>query len=599
MAIGGVLLCASAGGWNASAQEKADSRPSSESLLVRERIPATPAERGVDSIKRLALPGADDWKTEIEADEAKHVLDAIGAVIKARRRPNAGDLAPHFVEGCRVPALRPDRFDDTIIAGTRVRRFQWGDVKQKFNPADALTALVEPHGDAADLRIFFKVVTVNPAQEGQFTTGVYVELNSADGPSGRVQQNAEWTVAWRSGEQGDPQCQGITPIRMSEVHSSRPQFVDQIHRVIRDAEVWTPQLERGNDWWVGRVDALCGASLIGSEGIAVGDVNGDGLDDLYVCMIGGLPNKLLVQQPDGTVRDTAAEAHVDWLDESRGALLVDMDNDGDQDLVVALESTIGFLENDGRGVFTPRRRYIMPPTNLGPFYSLAAADFDQDGDLDIYCSRYQKAGYFSYPPEPYYDANNGPSNHLLRNDGKGGIKDVTNEVGLDVNNRRFSVVATWFDYDEDGDQDLYVANDFGRNNLYRNDGGRFTDVAVQAGAEDQASGMGISWSDYDLDGDFDLLVSNMFSSAGRRITYQPRSMAGDPEADREALQRLALGNTLLASDGKGRFTDRSEAAGIVLGRWAWGAMFVDINNDGYDDMVVPNGFITGPSKDDL
>ncbi len=608
--VGALLLCLCGGSpivraqtatdEHASAKAKSTPTADEETYQVRCRSAITPDEKAVDAVKQLALPGADDWRTEVQADDAKHALEAVVAVLKANRKPSAKDLAPFFVDNCQLPSLRPEKHQETDVSGLRAIRFDCKDLKPSLAPDAALRELFSPHGDADDLRVFLKVVNVTPKDDERFSTGLYVELSSSKGGKDRVQQNAEWDVAWKKARDGHSlQIAGITPVKMNEGYAQAKQFTDRTRSVIRDDEVWSPQLEHGTDWWSGRIDYLGGISVIGSEGIAVGDVNGDGLDDLYVCMAGGLPNKLLIQQADGSVVDKALEANVAWLDDCRGVLLVDMDNDGDQDLVLAMEATIGFLENDGHGVFTPRRRYIMPPGNLGPFYSLTAADFDNDGDLDIYCCRYQKAGYGVYPPEPYYDANNGPSNHLLRNDGKAGIKDVTNEVGLDTNNRRFSVVATWFDYDEDGDEDLYVANDFGRNNLYRNDHGKFVDVAGDAGVEDQASGMGISWSDYDLDGRFDVLISNMFSSAGRRVTYQPRSMADAPESERQALQRLALGNTLLKGRGDGTYVDQSEHAGIVMGRWAWGGMFVDINNDGYDDMVIPNGFITGPSKDDL
>lgn len=569
---------------------------------------ADPAIRQVRALMGLADPSADDWTTEVDADHAKHALAELASALKKNRSVDAEAVAPFFVDGCRLAALRPLASDITTVGAATVRRFAFsggespepdGGGRATLAPHVALRRLIEPHGGASDFRLFPKIVGVVPVDESTYATEALIEISSAR-PGARIQQTMTWAVMWKtSGDRAHPKISRIRPIRMTEVTAEGASFADRTRSVIRDDDLWNRRLARGYEWWYGRLDTLGGVNFIGSEGLAVGDVNGDGRDDLYVCMGAGMPNLLFVQQEDGTVREVGHEAHVDWLDHSRGALLIDLDNDGDQDLVVAMDSTVGFLENDGGGHFTPRRRYVMPPSNLGPFYSLAAADYDNDGDLDIYACRYLKAGYGVYPPEPYHDANNGPSNHLLRNDGDQGINDATYPAGLGENNARFSVCATWFDYDEDGDSDLYVANDFGRNNLYRNDGGHFKDVAADANVEDQASGMGISWSDFDHDGDFDLLVSNMFSSAGRRITFQPRAMADAPAEDREALQRLTLGNTLMVNGGNGTFSDRSEHAGVHMGRWAWGSMFVDIDNDGYDDIVVPNGFLTNESKDDL
>jgi hypothetical protein len=310
----------------------------------------------------------------------------------------------------------------------------------------------------------------------------------------------------------------------------------------------------------------------------------------------GLPNRLFVQQPDGSSRETAYEAGVPWLDPTKGVLFVDLDNDGDQDILVALGPTIVYCRNDGKGVFTPFRK--MRAATDAAFYSLSAADYDNDGDLDIYGCRYVKLQYGLSVPLPFHDANNGPPNHLLRNDGEEGFTDVTREAGLNVNNARFSMASSWSDYDNDGDVDLYVANDFGRNNLYRNDGGRFVDVAAEVGVEDQAAGMGVSWSDIDLDGDMDLHVANMFSSAGQRVTYQPRFKADAGEAVRREIQGHSLGNSLFRNDG-GRFSEISADAGVRMGRWSWGSLFVDFNNDGYDDIITPNGFLTNDRMDDL
>ena len=180
---------------------------------------------------------------------------------------------------------------------------------------------------------------------------------------------------------------------------------------------------------------------------------------------------------------------------------------------------------------------------------------------------------------------------------------------MDQNNSRWSLAAAWEDYDNDGDLDLYVANDYGRNNLYRNDsveGGRsFVDVAAAAEAEDSASGMSVAWGDYNRDGWMDIYISNMFSSAGSRITYQSEFKPEATSEVRRRLQRFARGNTLLRNLGDRsdssdvRFSDESLQTGVTMGRWAWGSTFADINNDGWDDLFVANGYLTTDDSGDL
>ena len=155
-----------------------------------------------------------------------------------------------------------------------------------------------------------------------------------------------------------------------------------------------------------------------------------------------------------------------------------------------------------------------------------------------------------------HDANDGGKNSLFRNqiaaDGTWRFTDVTRDEGLDVNNQRWSFAAAWDDFDNDGDLDLYVANDFGRSNLYRNDGAdserkdgpkgasrRFVDISESAQIEDSAFGMSIAWGDYDRDGWMDIYISNMWSSAGNRITYQNRFKPEAPHEIKRRYQRLA------------------------------------------------------------
>jgi hypothetical protein len=188
---------------------------------------------------------------------------------------------------------------------------------------------------------------------------------------------------------------------------------------------------------------------------------------------------------------------------------------------------------------------------------------------------------------------------LFENQGAFQFVDVTNRCGLDVNNRRYSFAASWEDFDLDGDMDLYVANDFGRNNLYLNEGGKFRDVAAERGVEDMAGGMSVSWGDCNQDGHMDIYVGNMFSAAGNRVTYQRRFIGGRTVDSSSGIQRMARGNSLFIGDRSGMFTDVSEAAGVTMGRWAWSSKFADLNNDGREDLVVANGFFTNQRADDL
>ena len=117
--------------------------------------------------------------------------------------------------------------------------------------------------------------------------------------------------------------------------------------------------------------------------------------------------------------------------------------------------------------------------------------------------------------------------------------------------------------------------------------------------EDIGAGMSTCWGDYNNDGLNDLYVSNMFSSAGSRIAVQENFHSGALDTERSAFQRHARGNTLFKNLGGGTFQDVSAQAGVVIGRWAWGFRFVDLNLDGWEDLLVTNGFITQEDTGDL
>ncbi|MAF66032.1 MAG: hypothetical protein CMJ84_10310 [Planctomycetes bacterium] len=542
---------------------------------------------------------ADDWESERASTAAMGRLKALADALEADRS-GAGVEAGAFVT--------PD-FEAALIRGGEARREKHGTlrVERWRGPvSDAarvgldrlLEEWMEPVADADEVHLHFKIVGVRMGEEGDgFETDVLFDASGRVGEAA-VAFTGEWIVGWTNGEsvEAKPRMVRIDQRRLDLVRVARPLFRERTRALLGTAGGATDLLAEGCGFWRGRIDALGEPNFWGHNGLAVGDVNGDGLEDLYVATGTGLPNMLFIQGPDGSVTERAEEAGCAWLDDTKGVLLIDHDNDGDRDLFCALGPSIVLSTNDGKGNFTPARR--LRAASKAGFYSLAAADFDVDGDLDLYAVRYVKTTYGESVPMPLHDARNGPRNHLLRNDGEEGFIDVTDEVGLGEGNDRFSLAASWCDFDLDGDPDLYVANDFGRNNLYRNDGGSFVDVAGEAACEDQAAGMGVSWADADGDGDPDLLVSNMYSSAGRRISYQPRFKRTD-EGLRAELRRHALGNSLFLNRGDGTFEDVGTAAGVRMGRWAWGALFSDLDGDGRPDMIVPNGFLTNSDSRDL
>ncbi len=171
--------------------------------------------------------------------------------------------------------------------------------------------------------------------------------------------------------------------------------------------------------------------------------------------------------------------------------------------------------------------------------------------------------------------------------------DVTESVGLNQNNTRFSFAPAWCDYDGDGWPDLFVANDFGRKNLYKNEGGKFRDVAAEAGVEDIGDGMSAAWFDYDGDGRPDLYVSNMWSDAGQRIVSQKNLQPGD------VWRRHAKGNSLYRNRGDGTFEETGAMEGVEMGRWAWSSDGIDFDNDGTPEIFITAGMLTNASETDL
>ena len=566
-------------------------------------------------------PRSDGWESEVFAEEIAAQFEILAEQVSHSAERNSHALASavtaNFICGPLRPDLLREVFRDSGIVVRRPVLPPVGPPDDKVEASDAhagpaglgkaLDSLSEFFLDASNIDVHLKPVDISMTPTSAVTRVIYDAR--APAPWGRLQQRATWHCRWVRSVDHPPRLASVRVEDYEEVtRRGRTPFSDCTEAVLGSNPSFSRQMRYGLNHWLERIEHLHKIHIYMRTGLAVGDVNDDGLDDLYVCQPGGLPNRLYIQEPDGTAVDRSDVSGVDILDKTTSALFVDLDNNGTQDLVLAQHGRLVVMGNRGDGRFRVLGKLRLTDYDV---HSLSAADYDNDGDLDLYITL-----DFARPPKGpdgrpqfvYHDANEGGYNRLFRNDiiqtsdGGSPFLDVTAEQGLAENNRRHSLAAAWEDYDEDGDVDLYVANDYGQNCLYRNDvasGRGFTEVASQAGVIDYGSGMSVSWGDYNRDGLMDLYVGNMFSAAGSRTTRQQAFMPAADEKMRALYSRFAKGNSLFKNAGDGTFREVGEEAGVEIARWAWSSLFADVNNDGWDDLLVANGYITTEDTGDL
>jgi hypothetical protein len=446
-------------------------------------------------------------------------------------------------------------------------------------------------------RVTASVVAIEPVGEAAWRCQVELRIfATVDGSPSLLDVELEADLREAEDERAAPLLLSARAAAQRWIRRARPTFQDISGHVLTRLPHWEREVARGIEDSMHHADRIQIPFGTGMLGMALGDVNGDGLEDVYLSQIGGFPNRLLLHQEDGSVVDGALAAGVAVLDTTRGCLLVDLDGDDDLDLCVAREADIVLFWNDGAGKFSAPQ--LLDGPGSAPIYSLSAADPDLDGDLDLFAARYLTGQTLEAIPTPYHDATNGAVNQYWRNDGRGVFTLAGEETGLTSGAPRYSFVSLWEDFDDDGRLDLYVVNDFGPNNLYRNEGGKFSDIAAERGMLDGAAGMGISVADVELDGDLDIYVTNMYSAPGLRATAEPTYRAGD-EAVRAMHRRMAEGNSLLLQTAPGQYAEGAAAAGVDHGGWAWGAIFHDWNLDGLPDIYVPNGFISAARETDV
>lgn len=324
-----------------------------------------------------------------------------------------------------------------------------------------------------------------------------------------------------------------------------------------------------------------------AHGAAAADIDHDGLIDVLATGVTG--NRLYRNLGDGRFEDISAASLVGYSPPATGAAWFDADADGDQDLFLAALGPQMLLEN--RLVPEGVLQFVDVSAAAGIDveaigFSVAVADVNGDALADVYVASYNRYGQVM--PNRWDAATNGTPNLLFLNQGNLRFREAAESWG--VRDTRWSYAASFADVDGDGDQDLYVANDFGENGFFRNDGGTFRDVAADRGLLDPGNGMGVSFGDFNNDGHLDLHVTNMSSTAGNRILSR---LFPEPDPAASHLGKLAAGNSVFRGDGDGNFVEVTAELGGISAGWAWGGGFLDFDNDGWEDVYTPNGFISG------
>ena len=364
------------------------------------------------------------------------------------------------------------------------------------------------------------------------------------------------------------------------------------------------------------------------SGVALGDVNGDGRCDIYLCRMQG-PNGLFINEGNWRFTESAVSAGVACPGSyNTGAVLADVDGDGDLDLLVSsLGNGVRLFLNDGHGHFTESTESGL--LHRGGATSMALADIDGNGTLDLYVAHYRAESVHDMSPEARRKvmrispqgtndrfmlvpdgrggqqiAQVGEADMLYLNDGKGHFHaanwrnhfTVGAESYPELSRKGWGLSAMFYDANQDGRPDLYVCNDFlyFPDRFWENQGqGRFAPVSTDRWRESSWSSMAVDFADIDRDGRVDFFVADMLSPhhemrQRQRVNFDqalthPYDLA-DPASRPEIAQ-----NTLFWNRGDGTYSEVARLAGIEATGWTWSAAFLDVDLDGYEDLLVTTG----------
>jgi tetratricopeptide (TPR) repeat protein len=567
--------------------------------------PHYPSQSPLADVLRLVAPGSDDYITEKYAVEIEAILRQWGQDLKTSEG-NHSTLAKALdlsLEGCSFDPAKESSLRSAYGIDVAKRRFGNDTIRGRERFVESIQAWLR--GLARIETAEFEIYGIEQTASAPLTVRVDIRYDIVGSRSNeqREERVGSWRTEWSRNGSQTWQATRWAAGEETICRTSGPVFVDVTSHALAGVESYQSQMLRGADYWRTILDGAVGVDVYGNNGVAAGDFDNDGFDDLYICQNAGLPNRLYRNRGDGTFEDVTEKAGVGVLDRTACALFADFQNRGRQDLLVVCGTGPLLFLNQGDGTFSLKRdAFKFARTPQGTFTHAAVADYDRDGRLDIYfCLYMYYLGLDQYHyPIPYYDARNGPPNCLFHNEGDGTFVETTERAGLNTDNDRYSFACAWGDSNGNGLPDLFVANDFGSSQLYRNNGdGTFKVVSKEAHVESVGAGMSCCWSDFDNDGRQDIYVPSMWEAVGQRVSSQPQFHEKAPANIRELYQRHARGNALYRNAGDGTFQNVGNEAGVEMGRWSWCSDFWDFDHDGYSDLYVANGYMSGPERSDL
>lgn len=328
-----------------------------------------------------------------------------------------------------------------------------------------------------------------------------------------------------------------------------------------------PVVGGGDNEWNERKHPFVGAAAI--------DVDGDGVSEIFAGGGDGHDDMLFAWR-DGALRDVAASAGISEKEATHGANSLDMDGDGDVDLILARNDGIYLYLNDGRGVFSKRRIPVSLPADSTPF-NVAAGDIDGDGDADLYVSAFVDLANFR--AGTFNDPSHAKTNVMLLNNGDLSFSDITSQSGTASMQNTF--LSSFIDLDGDGRLDLVAAQNTGQVEIFRNLGGaRFASVNSGSG---WGFWMGLAAGDVDGDGDEDLF----FTNSGSSVPEWMLEALGDATDE----QPRNYDWLLLQNDGGFQFSDVTEEYQLDGFGFGWGAAFEDLTLDGQLELLAAQNYI--------